>query len=47
MSIPKRRLGKTEEEVSIFALGGEGVLRTFDYETDAYAMINKARKSVV
>lgn len=42
MSIPKRRLGKTEEDVSIFALGGEGVLRTFDYETDAYAMINKA-----
>lgn len=42
MSIPKRRLGKTEEEVSIFALGGEGVLRTFDCEDDAYAMINKA-----
>ncbi len=42
MAIPKRRLGKTEEEVSIFALGGEGVLRTFGEEDNAYAMINKA-----
>ena len=42
MSIPKRRLGKTEEEVTIFALGGEGVLRTVDLEKDAYAMVNKA-----
>lgn len=42
MGIPKRRLGKTGQEVTILGLGGEGVLRTFGYEKEAYALINKA-----
>ena len=42
MAIPKRRLGKTECEVSILGLGGEGILRTFGYEERAYHLINRA-----
>jgi predicted aldo/keto reductase-like oxidoreductase len=42
MDIPKRKLGKTGVEVTIFGLGGEGVLRTNGYEKEAYALINKA-----
>ncbi len=42
MTIPKRMLGKTGQEVTILGLGGEGVLRTFGHERDAYALINRA-----
>jgi len=42
MSIPKRKLGKTGVDVTILGLGGEGVLRTYGYETDAYDLINRA-----
>jgi aryl-alcohol dehydrogenase-like predicted oxidoreductase len=40
--IPKRRLGKTSEDVTILGLGGEGVLRTHGHEGDAYELINRA-----
>jgi len=42
MTIPKRMLGKTGQEVTILGLGGEGVLRTFGRERDAYALLNRA-----
>ncbi len=42
MQIPKRTLGKTGIEVTIMGLGGEGVLRTFGYEQQAYQLINRA-----
>jgi len=42
MKIPKRRLGKTGEEVTILGLGGEGVLRTVGYDRDASRLINRA-----
>ncbi len=42
MGIPKRRLGKTGIDVSILALGGEGILRTTGYDREAYDLINKA-----
>jgi len=42
MDIPKRKLGKTGVEVTILGLGGEGVLRTYGYEKEAYALINRA-----
>ena len=42
MQIPKRALGKTGVEVTIIGLGGEGVLRTFGHEHEAYALINQA-----
>lgn len=42
MNIPKRPLGKAGIEVTIIGLGGEGVLRTFGYEQQAYALINRA-----
>ena len=42
MEIPKRRLGKTGLDVTIFGLGGEGVLRTFGHEKEAYRLINRA-----
>jgi aryl-alcohol dehydrogenase-like predicted oxidoreductase len=42
MDIPKRKLGKTGIDVTILGLGGEGVLRTFGYEKEAYALINRA-----
>jgi len=42
MEIPKRRLGRTGVEVTALGLGGEGVLRTFDFEREAYALINRA-----
>ncbi len=42
MEIPKRKLGKTGAAVTIFGLGGEGVLRTQGYEKQAYALINRA-----
>ena len=39
MSIERRKLGKTDVNVSILGLGGEGVLRTYGYEKEAYALI--------
>jgi predicted aldo/keto reductase-like oxidoreductase len=42
MDIPKRTLGKTGVEVTLPGLGGEGVLRTFGHEQEAYALINRA-----
>lgn len=41
-TIPKRRLGRTEEEVTVFGLGGEGILRTFGNEKTADQIINTA-----
>jgi predicted aldo/keto reductase-like oxidoreductase len=40
--IPKRKLGKTGEEVTILGLGGEGILRTTGFDREAYALINRA-----
>ncbi|MCX7913850.1 MAG: aldo/keto reductase [Thermodesulfovibrionales bacterium] len=42
MPIPKRRLGKTGVEVTILGLGGEGILRTYGYQREAYNLINRA-----
>jgi len=42
MSIPKRTLGKTGTDVTILGLGGEGVLRTYGHEKEAYVLINRA-----
>jgi len=42
MSIPKRKLGKTQVEVTVFGLGGEGILRTYGHEEQAYQLINRA-----
>ncbi|MBI4688268.1 MAG: aldo/keto reductase [Nitrospirae bacterium] len=42
MAIHKRRLGKTGIDVTIMGLGGEGVLRTYGYEKEAYSLINRA-----
>lgn len=42
MAIPKRRLGRTNVEVTALGLGGEGVLRTFGREGDASRLINSA-----
>lgn len=42
MEIPRRKLGETGVDVTILGLGGEGVLRTFGYEKEAYALINRA-----
>lgn len=42
MEIPKRTLGKTGVDVTILGLGGEGVLRTFGHEAEAYRLINTA-----
>jgi len=42
MGIPERLLGKTGQKVTILGLGGEGVLRTFGLEKEAYRLINRA-----
>ena len=42
MTLLKRRLGKTGIDVTIMGLGGEGVLRTFGHDKEAYALINRA-----
>jgi predicted aldo/keto reductase-like oxidoreductase len=40
--LPRRPLGRTGQEVSIFALGGEGVLRTHGRTKEATAVIHAA-----
>jgi aryl-alcohol dehydrogenase-like predicted oxidoreductase len=40
--IPRRRLGRTGEQVTIFGLGGEGVLRTYGRHAEAAAVIQRA-----
>jgi aryl-alcohol dehydrogenase-like predicted oxidoreductase len=40
--IPKRLLGKTGVEVTCIGLGGEGILRTFDRQTEARNLIARA-----
>ncbi|MGB9629766.1 MAG: aldo/keto reductase [Thermodesulfobacteriota bacterium] len=42
VALPKRRLGKTGIEITILGLGGEGVLRTFERETEAIPLIQRA-----
>ena len=42
MNLPRRTLGKTGEEVTALGLGGEGVLRTFGREEEAYRVIRAA-----
>lgn len=42
MNIPYRILGRTGVKVTCIGLGGEGVLRTFDREKEAYDLINRA-----
>ncbi len=42
MTIPVRTLGKTGEKVTILGLGGEGILRTFDFDDQAYQLVNRA-----
>lgn len=42
MNMPKRRLGRTGIEVTVLGLGGEGILRTFGHEKEAYQLINRA-----
>lgn len=42
MGISERRLGKTGQKVTILGLGGEGMLRTFGFEKEAYRLINRA-----
>ena len=39
---PKRQLGRTGESVTIFGLGGEGVLRTFGRAKEAVAVVHTA-----
>jgi aryl-alcohol dehydrogenase-like predicted oxidoreductase len=40
--IPRRPLGRTGQSVTIFGLGGEGVLRTHGREAEAVAVIRRA-----
>ncbi|KJR43167.1 oxidoreductase of aldo/keto reductase family, partial [Candidatus Magnetoovum chiemensis] len=42
MEIAKRKLGKTGQDVTILGLGGEGILRTYGYDKEAYQLINGA-----
>jgi len=42
MTLSKRILGKTGRGVTIFGLGGEGILRTTGYYKEAQAVIEKA-----
>jgi aryl-alcohol dehydrogenase-like predicted oxidoreductase len=42
MGIPSRILGRTGVKVTSIGLGGEGILRTFNHDRDAYALINRA-----
>ncbi len=45
MTIPTRPLGRTGHQATILGLGGEGVLRTYDFEADAQAVIAAALES--
>jgi aryl-alcohol dehydrogenase-like predicted oxidoreductase len=40
--IPRRPLGKTGQEVTLFGLGGEGVLRTYDRVAESVRVITRA-----
>lgn len=40
--LPKRPLGKTGEQIAILGLGGEGLLRTYDWEDTAANLIDRA-----
>jgi aryl-alcohol dehydrogenase-like predicted oxidoreductase len=42
MTIQKRNLGETGVNVTLLGLGGEGILRTFGYDDEADALINRA-----
>lgn len=42
MTITKRRLGRTGQDVTMLGLGGEGVLRTFGRDREACALIDRA-----
>ena len=42
MNIAKRQLGSTGVEVTVLGLGGEGILRTHDFDREAYNLINRA-----
>jgi aryl-alcohol dehydrogenase-like predicted oxidoreductase len=42
MEIQKRKLGRTGVNVTLLGLGGEGILRTFGEDDEAYALINRA-----
>jgi predicted aldo/keto reductase-like oxidoreductase len=42
MGLPKRSLGRTGDEATIMGLGGEGVLRTYGRDDEAYQLINRA-----
>lgn len=42
LPIPTRALGKTGREVTLFGLGGEGVLRTWGEDKDASRVISRA-----
>lgn len=41
-TLPKRPLGKTGEQITILGLGGEGLLRTYDRQEEAVALIHRA-----
>jgi aryl-alcohol dehydrogenase-like predicted oxidoreductase len=40
--VEKRKLGRTGFEATIMGLGGEGLLRTYGQDKEAYTLINKA-----
>lgn len=42
MPISLRKLGKTGVQLTMMGLGGEGVLRTYGREKEAYDLINRA-----
>jgi aryl-alcohol dehydrogenase-like predicted oxidoreductase len=42
MALQKRKLGRTGFDATIMGLGGEGVLRTFGHDKEAYELINRA-----
>ena len=42
MAIPRRTLGKTKQKVTIFGLGGEGILRSIGHHAESQRVIEKA-----
>ena len=42
MSLPQKTLGRTGHSATRLGLGGEGVLRTFDHDRQAQAVIEAA-----